>query len=44
MEPVELVILLTGLGGGTGTGAAHEFARQSKVVWCCSDCRCCNAV
>ncbi len=31
MEPVELVILLTGLGGGTGTGAAHEFARQARL-------------
>ncbi len=30
LEPVELVILLTGLGGGTGTGAAHEFARQAR--------------
>ena len=26
----ELVILLTGLGGGVGTGAAHEFARQAR--------------
>ena len=31
MQPVELVILLTGLGGGTGTGAAHEFARQARL-------------
>jgi len=31
LEPVELVILLTGLGGGTGTGAAHEFARQARL-------------
>ena len=30
IEPVELVILLTALGGGTGTGAAHEFARQAR--------------
>ena len=30
LEPVELVILLTGLGGGTGSGAAHEFARQAR--------------
>jgi cell division protein FtsZ len=30
LEPVELVLLLTGLGGGTGTGAAHEFARQAR--------------
>ena len=29
---MELVILLTGLGGGTGTGAAHEFARQARVI------------
>jgi cell division protein FtsZ len=26
----ELVILLTGLGGGVGTGAAQEFARQAR--------------
>ena len=26
----ELVVLLTGLGGGVGTGAAHEFARQAR--------------
>ena len=26
----ELVILLAGLGGGVGTGAAHEFARQAR--------------
>ncbi len=31
LEGVELVILLTGLGGGTGTGAAPEFARQAKL-------------
>ena len=31
MEPVELVILLTGLGGGTGSGAAQEFARQARL-------------
>tara|TARA_B100001094_G_scaffold306619_1_gene337556 strand:- start:96 stop:1013 length:918 start_codon:yes stop_codon:yes gene_type:complete len=30
LEPVELVLLLVGLGGGTGTGAAHEFARQAR--------------
>ena len=30
LEPVELVLLLTGMGGGTGTGAAHEFARQAR--------------
>ena len=26
-----MVILLTGLGGGTGTGAAPEFARQARL-------------
>ncbi len=31
LEDVEMVILLTGLGGGTGTGAAPEFARQAKL-------------
>ena len=31
LEGVELVILLTGLGGGTGTGAAPEFARQARL-------------
>ena len=31
LEDVELVVLLTGLGGGTGTGAAPEFARQAKL-------------
>lgn len=31
LEGVELVILLTGLGGGTGTGAAPEFARQASL-------------
>ena len=31
LEDVELVILLTGLGGGTGTGAAPEFARQARL-------------
>lgn len=30
LETTELVILLTGLGGGVGTGAAHEFARQAR--------------
>lgn len=30
LENVELVILLTGLGGGTGSGASAEFARQAK--------------
>jgi cell division protein FtsZ len=31
LEDVELVILLTGLGGGTGSGAAPEFARQARL-------------
>ena len=31
LETAELVILVTGLGGGTGTGASHEFARQAKL-------------
>ncbi|MDP6869418.1 MAG: hypothetical protein QGI21_01430 [Candidatus Poseidoniaceae archaeon] len=31
LEDVELVILLTGLGGGTGTGASPEFARQARL-------------
>lgn len=31
LDGVELVILLTGLGGGTGTGAAPEFARQASL-------------
>ena len=26
-----MVVLLTGLGGGTGTGAAPEFARQARL-------------
>jgi len=30
LNSTELVILLTGLGGGVGTGAAHEFARQAR--------------
>ena len=30
LDTTELVILLTGLGGGVGTGAAHEFARQAR--------------
>ncbi len=32
LEGVELVILLTGLGGGTGTGASPEFARQARLA------------
>ena len=31
LDGVELVTLLTGLGGGTGTGAAPEFARQARL-------------
>ena len=31
LDGVELVILLAGLGGGTGTGAAPEFARQARL-------------
>ena len=30
LSSTELVILPTGLGGGVGTGAAHEFARQAR--------------
>ena len=30
LEPIELVILLTALGGGAGSGAAPEMARQAK--------------
>ena len=30
LADTELVILLTGLGGGVGTGAAQEFARQAR--------------
>ena len=31
LEQAELVIIVAGLGGGTGTGASHEFARQAKL-------------
>ncbi len=31
LQDVELVVLMTGLGGGTGTGAAPEFARQARL-------------
>lgn len=31
LEGVELVVLMTGLGGGCGTGAAPEFARQARL-------------
>ena len=34
LSSTELVILLTGLGGGVGTGAAHEFARQARQSGC----------
>jgi len=30
LAPVELMLLLTGLGGGAGTGAAHALAAQAK--------------
>ena len=30
LADTELVVLLTGLGGGVGTGAAQEFARQAR--------------
>jgi cell division protein FtsZ len=30
LKETELVLLLTGLGGGVGTGAAQEFARQAR--------------
>jgi len=30
LAPVELLLLLTGLGGGAGTGAAHALAAQAK--------------
>ena len=32
LDGVEMVVLLTGLGGGTGTGAAPEFARQARLA------------
>ena len=31
LEQAELVIIVAGLGGGTGTGASHEYARQAKL-------------
>ncbi|MBT7938630.1 MAG: hypothetical protein HN696_05655 [Euryarchaeota archaeon] len=31
MQPIELVILMAGLGGGAGSGAAPEFARQARA-------------
>ena len=30
LAPVELLLLLTGLGGGAGTGASHALAAQAK--------------
>ncbi len=30
MRPVEMVVILAGLGGGTGSGAAPEFARLAR--------------
>lgn len=34
LERAELVVLLTGLGGGAGSGAAVEFARQAAQADC----------
>ena len=34
LKPAELVLLLTGLGGGAGSGAAVEFARQAAQAGC----------
>ncbi len=34
LDGVELVILMAGLGGGCGTGAAPEFARQARLQGC----------
>ena len=34
LEQAELVLLLTGLGGGSGSGAAIEFARQATQSGC----------
>ena len=31
MRPVEMVVILAGLGGGTGSGAAPEFARLARL-------------
>jgi cell division protein FtsZ len=31
LEPIELVILMVGLGGGAGSGAAPELARQARA-------------
>jgi cell division protein FtsZ len=34
LEKAELVLLLTGLGGGSGSGASVEFARQAAQAGC----------
>lgn len=34
LEQAELVLILTALGGGTGSGAAVEFARQAATAGC----------
>ncbi len=34
LEQAELVLILTGLGGGSGSGAAVEFARQASQSGC----------
>ena len=34
LERAELVLLLTGLGGGSGSGASIEFARQAAQAGC----------
>ncbi|MEE3083009.1 MAG: hypothetical protein VX320_02830 [Candidatus Thermoplasmatota archaeon] len=34
LEQAEMVLLLTGLGGGSGSGAAVEFARQASQAGC----------
>ena len=34
LERAELVLLLTGLGGGSGSGASVEFARQAAQAGC----------
>ena len=36
LERAELVLLLTGLGGGSGSGASIEFARQAAQAGCLS--------
>lgn len=34
LDQAELVLLMTGLGGGSGSGAAIEFARQASQAGC----------